>query len=138
MTCVHKQLSDYGVQDFSTIILTDLGWTIPLGISRVVVFAGVPIIFEAYASNHWWIFSHIFEPAYLEQNKGALINWSEDDLLTGIRWALNLHFVSWILLWLIQHRVSHRTVPVTIFAWELLTYWIGLGVIGGFFLYRPD
>ena len=68
----------------------------------------------------------------------AMIEWAECDILQGIRWALNLHFASWILLWLIQHRVAYRTVPVTIFAWEVLVYWIGLGVIGGFMLYRPD
>ena len=110
----------------------------PLALSKVIVYAGVPIIYEAYSSNHWAIFTRIFEPAEVRANMAAIIEWSESDLLTGIRWALNLHFASWILLWLIQHRVAYRTVPVTIFAWEILVYWIGLGVIGGFMLYRPD
>ena len=59
------ELRDYGVRNFSTIILTDLGWTMPLALSKVIVYAGVPLIYEAYAVNHWQIFSCIYEPTAL-------------------------------------------------------------------------
>ena len=68
----------------------------------------------------------------------SMIEWVESDLLQNIRYAMDIHFAIQIVLWLWKHRVAYRRVPVTIFAWALLVYWVGLGIIGGFMLYRPD
>ena len=35
-------------------------------LSKVIIYAGVPIIYELYSTNHFQIFGHIFEPKYLE------------------------------------------------------------------------
>jgi hypothetical protein len=135
-----KNLRDYNLSDFSTVTLTDLGPTIPMWLSKVIVYAGVPIIYELYATNHYQIFSLIFEPAYLNQKgvKSELIQWYEPALLTYIRYAMDWHFFTWMIVWFTQHRMQLRNVPISLVLWEVLVYWLGLGVIFGFMLYRPD
>jgi hypothetical protein len=63
--------------------------------------------------------------------------WQEPDLLLYIRYAMNFHFFAWILVWLTQHRLENRTIPGKLFAWQVFTYWVGLGFIYGILLYRP-
>ena len=48
------------------------------------------------------------------------------------------HFATWILLWLFQHRVKFRKMPLKTFACEIFVYWVVLGFFFGYMLYRPD
>ena len=67
-----------------------------------------------------------------------MVQWSEPALLTYIRYAMDLHFFTWIIVWFTQHRMQLRNVPISLVLWEVLVYWLGLGVVLGFMLYRPD
>lgn len=53
MTNDKKALKDYNLTDFSTVTLTDMGMTMPMWLAKVIVYAGVPIIYELYVSNHF-------------------------------------------------------------------------------------
>lgn len=73
----HRQVSDYNqdMKAFSTVILTDMGWTLPLIPAKIFAFAGVPIMFELINGNHWRIFSSLYDPAELVEKQADLIMW---------------------------------------------------------------
>ena len=44
-----------------------MGWTMPLMAAKIFVFAGVPVIYETLNSNHWWIFSSLYDSHELNE-----------------------------------------------------------------------
>ena len=133
----HKGISHYDIKAGATIHLQDQGMMIPLRLSKFIVNSGPIVLFTLFRNSHLDIYEFFEGEQAAADNYNEYYGYEEGMVQQIAYWMVIVHFSKLILESILVHRMAGRMTPLNRTLWQILYYWVGLGMVVAFRLFHP-
>ena len=103
-----------------------------------MVHSGPPLLFYLFSAYHEQIFTHFEGVKESDQRFLDIVTFEEGPVQKAAKLMVWFHFGKILAESAFLHRYTGRMTSLNRTLWQILFYWLGLGVLVGFSLFSPD